>query len=346
MGIGLGVLFGSILKTIALNNRNDQITNSNWSSKDRSRIRNKKSLLQKNFFKDESIRSINNFQNKQAEIITLSTTWGKLLNKHQDLEASGFLFLLDDGRYAELNSKLPLPAASSIKVPLLLLTLEMIDKGELLWDEELQLTKEIIGGGAGWMAYQPIGKFFPVHEITTEMIRVSDNTATNLLIKRLGGKEIINERLKLLGFNETAINNLLPDLQGTNTTSARDLAKAIAIADAGLFLSQRSRDLFREVMSTSTTNSLLPGGLLRGLGVSSQEPDYHLLIKGYRVYNKTGDIGIAYVDTGLIQMPNMQRAVAGFIVKGPFNDPRSAELIREMAAASASFLKPKGSKNQ
>ncbi|MEB3300927.1 MAG: serine hydrolase, partial [Cyanobacteriota bacterium] len=27
-----------------------------------------------------------------------------------------------------------------------------------------------------------------------------------------------------------------------------------------------------------------------------------------------------------------QRAVAAFLVKGPFNDPRSAELIRSMAA--------------
>ena len=75
------------------------------------------------------------------------------------------------------------------------------------------------------------------------------------------------------------------------------------------------------------------------MGVNQGDADYNLLIRGLRVYNKTGDIGIAYADAGLIQLPDNTRAVAGFIVKGPFNDPRSTQLIREMAAAMAPFLK-------
>ena len=59
----------------------------------------------------------------------------------------------------------------------------MIDSAELLWDEQLKLTKDLIGGGAGWMAYQPLGKTFPTHEVASEMIRISDNTATTLLIQ-------------------------------------------------------------------------------------------------------------------------------------------------------------------
>ena len=82
-------------------------------------------------------------------------------------------------------------------------------------------------------------------------------------------------------------------------------------------------------------------GLLKGLGGSQGEPDDSLMIKGYRVFNKTGDIGIAYADAGLIELPDGRRAVAAFVVKGPFNDPRSTELIRNMAAAMAPVLKPK-----
>ncbi|MED5264043.1 MAG: serine hydrolase, partial [Cyanobacteriota bacterium] len=48
-------------------------------------------------------------------------------------------------------------------------------------------------------------------------------------------------------------------------------------------------------------------------------------------------------DAGLIELPDGSRAVAGFMVKGPFNDPRSTELIRDMAAAMAPVLKPKPS---
>ena len=76
-------------------------------------------------------------------------------------------------------------------------------------------------------------------------------------------------------------------------------------------------------MGSSVTNTLLPTGLMKGLGGAQGAPDSPLASKGYRVYNKTGDIGIAYADAGLIELPDGRRAVAGFLVKGPFNDPRS-----------------------
>jgi beta-lactamase class A len=47
---------------------------------------------------------------------------------------------------------------------------------------------------------------------------------------------------------------------------------------------------------------------------------------------------MAYADGGLIELPNGQRAVAAFMVKGPFNDPRSTDLIRAMAAEVAKTL--------
>ena len=203
------------------------------------------------------------------------------------------------------------------------------------------LTKTVVGGGAGWMASKPIGTRFPTHEVATEMIRVSDNTATNLLIDRLGGKEALNLRFNALGLSATTVNNWLPDLEGTNTTSARDLAYSIALVDTGEALSIRSRDLFRQVMGTSITNTLIPRGLMRGLGGQQGKPDQSLMIKGYRVLNKTGDIGIAYADAGLIELPDGSRAVAAFLVKGPFNDPRSTEMIRKLTAAMAPALKPK-----
>jgi beta-lactamase class A len=208
----------------------------------------------------------------------------------------------------------------------------------LRWNEPLPLTKEVMGGGAGWMANKPVGTRFPFFEAATEMIRVSDNSATNLLIKRLGGKTTLNERFTAMGLPSTAVNNWLPDLEGTNTTISRDQAKSIAMVDIGESLSPRARDLFREIMGSSRTNTLIPLGLLQGLGKDAADPDSELLSFGITVYNKTGDIGIAYADAALIQLPNGQRAVAAFMVKGPFNDPRSTDLIRAMAAEVSKTL--------
>ncbi|MBM5788957.1 MAG: serine hydrolase [Cyanobacteria bacterium M_DeepCast_200m_mx_001] len=281
----------------------------------------------------------------RTELSALSQKWAQLASAHKDLQVSGYLLVLDDGRFAQLNPERPLPAASSIKTPILLAGLEELDAGRLKWNEPLTLTKEVMGGGAGWMASRPQGTRFPFWEAATEMIRVSDNSATNLLIKRLGGKASLNARFQAMGLSGTVINNWLPDLDGTNTTSAHDLARAIALVDTGDKLSPRARDLFREVMGTSRTNTLLPLGLLMGLGGDSADPDSDLLGYGVTVLNKTGDIGIAYADGGLIELPNGQRAVAAFMVKGPFNDPRSTDLIRAMAAEVARTLigKPGGS---
>ena len=274
------------------------------------------------------------------EIPELSARWRTIAATQKDLQASAYMLILDDGRFAQMHADRPMPAASSIKTPILLAALQKFDAGDLHWNEPLVLTKDLVGGGAGWMASRPLGSRFPTRVAATEMIRVSDNSATNLLIERVGGQQTINRRFQDLGLTATAVNNWLPDLDGTNTTSAHDLSRSIALVDTGEALSLRSRDLFREVMDSSVTNTLLPSGLMKGLGGAQGAPDSTLASKGYRVYNKTGDIGIAYADAGLIELPDGRRAVAGFLVKGPFNDPRSTNLIRAMAAAMAPHLQP------
>ncbi|WP_415410868.1 serine hydrolase [Synechococcus sp. A10-1-5-9] len=342
MGVGLGVITGSLLKLAGPAFQRESLTLPPWLMLPGT-TRATEAEAAKPTTKPKPTRrdlSLGLFQTKN-ELTALSDRWNQLAASEPDLTVSAFMLVLDDGRYAQLAPDTALPAASSIKTPILLVTLEEIDDDKLSWNEPLTLTKEVVGGGAGWMASKPLGSRFPTHEVATEMIRVSDNSATNLLIDRLGGKDALNARFIALGMSATVVNNWLPDLEGTNTTSARDLARSIALVDTGKALSIRSRDLFREVMGTSVTNTLLPRGLLRGLGGQQGEPDDSLMIKGYRVLNKTGDIGIAYADAGLIELPDGSRAVAAFLVKGPFNDPRSTELIRKLAAAMAPVLKPK-----
>lgn len=350
MGIGLGVLTGSALKLLAPQVKQQTISWPSWISQQPWLS----SLSQPSETETETdqatttdpLPTVAGSQGLQAarfepkeEITALSGTWRQLAAQQEDLKASAYMLILDNGLFAQMHAERAMPAASSIKTPILLASLELINNGNLRWNEPLTLTKELVGGGAGWMASKPIGSRFPTYEVATEMIRISDNSATNLLIDRVGGQAVINARFQALGLTATQVNNWLPDLDGTNTTSARDLSRSIALVDSGEILSQRSRDLFREVMSTSVTNTLLPTGLLRGLGGAQGDPDPSLSRKGYRVYNKTGDIGIAYADAGLIELPDGRRAVAGFLVEGPFNDPRSTELIRAMAAAMAPHLK-------
>ncbi len=327
MGIGLDVIAGTVLKLLAPRLASDTINGPRALPATASPLQPLPQGLPLGRFEP------------RLELTGLSQAWARLAALDKDLKASGFVLVLDDGRFAQLRSTDPMPAASSIKTPVLLASMEDLDQGLLRWNESLTMTKEVVGGGAGWMGGSPLGTRFPVHEAAAEMIRVSDNTATNLLIKRLGGKAKLNARFRSLGLPATKVNNWLPDLGGTNTTSSRDLARTIALVETGERLSPRARDLFREVMGRTVTRTLIPAGVLRGVtGSSTYPPDSELRAKGITVLNKTGDIGIAYADGALIQLPNGQRAVAAFMVKGPFNDPRSTELIRSMAAEMSRVL--------
>ena len=325
LGIGLGVLTGTVLKQLAPRLAQGTMNTPRLNTATTAVAPGQRGLPQGSLA-------------PKQELAALSQRWKALAAAQKDLKVGGYLLVLDDGRFAQLDPDVPLPAASAIKTPILLAALDDLDAGKLRWNEPLPLTKEVAGGGAGWMASRPLGTRFPFYEAATEMIRVSDNTATNLLIKRLGGNLALNARFQALGLVSTVVNNWLPDLEGTNTSSPHDLARSIALVDTGEKLSPRGRDHFRSILATSRTNTLLPLGLLKGLGMESSDPDSELLARGVVVLNKTGDIGIAYADAGLIELPNGQRAVAAFMVKGPFNDSRSTDLIRAMAAAVGETL--------
>ena len=327
--ISLSVLLGSFLRIFGPINQRSQINILGETNKSFAKELNNKKY---------NLSLFNNKLERFEKLEKLIQKWESLILKNPDLDVSCFFFSLDNKVYAEIKSETMLSAASSIKVPILIVLLRMLDKREVAWNEELILTEDTIGGGSGWMAYQKIGQKFPVFEVASEMIRVSDNTATNLLIKRIGGINIVNEKFKEIGLKNTQINNFLPDLDGTNLTSTKDLSLAMALVDNGYLLKVSSRDIFREIMRKSKTNTLIPYGILRGLGKENKETDYHLSLKGYLVHNKTGDIGISYSDTALIQTPLNSRAFASFIVKGPFNDPRSPELIRNLSAELVPFL--------
>ena len=332
--LSLSVLLGSFLRIVGPINQSNEI------SKKINLVGKSKRHIAKNLKDNES--SISLFYNNKLEgfkrLEKLIRKWESLIVQNPDLYVSCSFLSLEKKVYAEINSDIKLPAASSIKVPILIVLLTMLDRGEVFWDEKLTLTKDKIGSGSGWMAYQEVGEKFPIFEVASEMIRVSDNTATNLIIKRLGGIKLVNQKFREIGLKNTEINNFLPDLGGTNLTSTKDLSLAIALVDSGSLLNVGSRDLFREIMQKSKTNSLIPSGILRGLGKETKDIDYHLSLKGYLVHNKTGDIGISYSDTALIKTPQNSIAFASFIVKGPFNDPRSPELIRKLSAELVPFL--------
>lgn len=239
---------------------------------------------------------------------------------------SGLFFLnLDSGAYVNLAGEASFPAASTIKIPILVAFFQDVDAGKIRLDEQLVMRPDLIASEAGEMQYQPPGTKFSALETASKMIIISDNTATNMLIDRLGGSALLNQRFKSWGLSQTVINNLLPDLEGTNTTTPKDLATLMMQVGQGQLVTARSRDRLLDIMRQTVTNTLLPQGLGEGATIA----------------HKTGDIGTVIGDVGLIDMPDGQRYVAAVMVKRPFNDVRARELIQKISRlAYQTFSQP------
>jgi beta-lactamase class A len=215
----------------------------------------------------------------------------------------------------DLQGTSVIPAAATIKIPILMAVFQQLDRQQLRLDEKLILEKSMIAAGNGDMANQAVGSKFTVLDSATKMIVDNDNTATNLLIKRLGGQDKLNIQFRSWGLASTNIKNPLPDFSGTNVSSPRELAELLQRLDQGSLLAATSRRQVLAILGQAKTNRniMLFGGL---------EPKT-------KIAHKTGDIANLVADVGLIEMPESQKYVVAAMVIRPSGDDQAIELIQK-----------------
>lgn len=258
----------------------------------------------------------------KQESAELKTQVQALLARSPQFQAGVILADLDTGVYLNIEGATTFAAASTIKLPILVAFFQDVDAGKISLEEMLTMKEEAIAGEAGTMQYKKPGTQFSAIETVTQMITISDNTATNMIIERLGGAESLNQRFRQWGLHATAIRNLLPDVEGTNSTSPMDLAKLLARVNRGELVSMRSRDRLLDIMSHIVTNDLLPRGL----------------DENAKIAHKTGNIGSLIADAGAIDTPTGKRYIAVVMVKRPHNDPKAKDLIRAISRSAYQYF--------
>jgi beta-lactamase class A len=296
VGVGIGAIAGTILSVL------DPATRINSASVSSSNV-------------EQKAQSPQNSQSSglylSQEITSLKSAVQNLALASPNLTPGVFLVDLNSGGYVDVNAGASFPAASTIKVPILVALFQDVDAGKIRLDEILTMQQDMVAGGSGNIQYKPVGTQFTVLELATKMITISDNTATNMLIAKLGGIDALNQRFRSWGLTTTAIRNKLPDLEGTNTTSPKELGNLLAMVNQGNLVSMQSRDRLLDIMRHTERDTLLPSGLGAGATVA----------------HKTGDIGTMLADAGLVDMPNGKRYIATVMIQRPNNDPRAEKLI-------------------
>lgn len=124
------------------------------------------------------------------------------------------------------NSK-PMRSASMIKVFILATVMEKAKNGEINIDETITLRGSDKVGGAGILAGYASGTQLSLREVMELMITHSDNTATNIVIDRVG-MSTINEYIQRQGYSDTVLRRKMMDYDAIaagreNFSSVQDL---------------------------------------------------------------------------------------------------------------------------
>ncbi|MDB9516173.1 class A beta-lactamase-related serine hydrolase [Roseofilum reptotaenium CS-1145] len=251
----------------------------------------------------------------ETELTALKNQIQALASQSPEFKPGVFVLDLDTAGYVDMQGTLAFSSASTIKLPILLAFFQAVDAGTIRLDETLTLKEVHRAGGSGSLQYDPVGSEYTALEVATWMMTISDNTATNIIIERLGGMVQVNQSFSRWGLQQTVLRDWLPDLDGKNTTSPRELAQVMAMIHQGDVVSLKSRDRMIDIMRQTETSVLLEQGLGAGATIA----------------HKTGDIGKLLGDVGLIDLPSGKRYIAAVLVERPHNDYGAANLIGDIS---------------
>ncbi len=304
-GVGLAVLFGTGLSILSAKQKAEVLASKTTETS-----------IEETEKASNSRYVVPLYLRQSRELTELKSRLQSLAASSPELMPGIFIVDLDNGGYIDINAGVPFAAASTIKLPILVAFFQALDEGKVRLDETLTMEASQVAEGSGDMQYQKPGTKYTVLETITKMIVISDNTATNMIIDRLGGAEILNRQFRNWGLRNTAIRNPLPDLGGTNTTSPHDLTNLVSQVEQGGLLSMKSRDRLFYIMQQTKNDSLIPKGLGRGAIIA----------------HKTGNINSVLADAGAIDMPNGKRYLLAVLVKRPAEGyDAAANLIRDVS---------------
>jgi beta-lactamase class A len=198
---------------------------------------------------------------------------------------------LTDGHKYLLHANDLFPQASSIKICILAALYRQAQQGKLKLTDlytvnaaDLVQDSDIMGG------LTPGVTRITLRDLATMMVAVSDNSATNVLIDRVG-MENVNIFLAAQGLHETKLRRKMMDLKAAgegreNVSSPIEMATLLEALYRGQILNREMAEDFFKVLSTHK-DSWIPRDLPDGLKIANKPGE----LEGVR-----NDSGVIFVD--------------------------------------------------
>jgi beta-lactamase class A len=213
---------------------------------------------------------------------------------------------LETGEEIAIDADHQMETMSTIKIPLMIEAFEQIKAGRFKLTDKYTLVADDIRPGTGIIQRLDPGAILSVKDLITLMIIVSDNTATDVLYRMVGGPDAVTRRMEAMGLRQTRpVNNgaawfaALRSAQSAEAfyregkhpfglSTPREMGQLLEKMERGELVDKPSSELMLQMM--------------RGQVYRSRIPRY---ITGYRIPHKTGDF-LPFVgdDVGMLEIPD------------------------------------------
>ena len=196
---------------------------------------------------------------------------------------------LDGGCAQMYNEMMPVVAASVIKIPIMMEAFRQFENGELNPRQTYQIKAEDKMPSCGALNRMHDGLEVTMRDLVELMIVLSDNTATNILIDRLG-IDRVNATLEAEGLKVTRLRRKLFDRAGmeaglSNHVCAREIGLLLERMFVGTLVSPQASTEMLEILRNQKLNGKMP---------------FFLKPRGIACAHKTGeDDGITH-DVGVV----------------------------------------------
>ena len=219
---------------------------------------------------------------------------------------------------------------STFKLALSAAILEQVDDGDLSLDAEVPIDESDL------LSYAPVvtervgeGRI-RVDELAVASVTLSDNSAANLLLERVGGPAGLTAFFRRQGDPVTRLDRIEPDLNENRPGDERDTTTPEAMATLvqrlvlGTGLSAESRELLRSWLEQTST------GLQR---IRAGLPDR------WRAGDKTGTCGTAYNDVAVVWPPEGEALVLVVYIDRPAVEAGDVDdVFAELGRLAAQFV--------
>ena len=189
---------------------------------------------------------------------------------------------------AGYNASASMPAASTIKVPVMVEVFRQLEAGKFDLRRRVELLPHDKDYGSGELCDESAGSTYPVSELLAKMIDISDNTATNMLI-RLVGLHNINRTMYRLGLERT---HMTQDVRTSNyavrqslRSSPADMVRLLSLMARRQLVDEWSSNQMISILEDDEINTLLPEPLPDDVPIAHKTGSF---------FDTLNDVGIVY----------------------------------------------------